>query len=149
MDGDEVVGDVGGERGEGHVAGEPGGVDHQVHPSGDPLLRRGEPAGVGEVGHQRLHPDSRGGPDLGRQRLQPLLAAGDGDQVPPRLRKLDSVGPAQPRRGAGDQRQGPRSRFVHDPLPLSVGGAACGGEPRPDFVSSGMVPAPGPVPLRP
>ena len=71
---------------------------------------------VGHVGRpgERL---SAGGLDLGRQVEQPVGPAGDQRHLRPRRGEGDGGGPADPRRGAGDQGRLPGQDASHGAYP--------------------------------
>ena len=68
--------------------------------------------------------------ELRRQRLEPVLAPGDEDQLVAALPALPGEMSAEPRRGAGDERDPPRHRQGRREaltiLPGSLGGSPFG-----------------------
>ena len=70
---------------------------------GEPRLDPGQVGAVGQVGGQHLDLDAVGGAQLGGGLLQPVLVAGDQDQVVAAGRELAGEAVADAGGGAGDE----------------------------------------------
>ena len=88
---------------------EPGVVDEQVHRArvvGETFLDEGHPGAVRQVRDQHLAPGGVGPRQLVGERLQPVVVAGDQDEVVAALGETQREGAPDPGGGSGDESDG-------------------------------------------